>query len=277
MLKRSLLIGFIFVAVLSASVQAEQRGSVWQFITEGRPAVVAHRGASSLAPENTLAAVEKALELGVEIVEIDVHRSLDGELVVIHDATVDRTTSGKGRVRDFNLSELKKLDAGRWFKLRFWGERIPTLREVLETTKDHAITLIELKGERTEVRTVELVRELGMENQVIIQSFDFQQIQKVKQRAPEFATMWLVREPEHSDNPAQAANWMANITEFVGATGIGIRHNWYTPELLATALERGLAIFVWTVDDKVALQRFIDAGVQGIITNRPQDLLQLLP
>ena len=277
MSKRLLILSALMVVFLTSTIHAANSGSVWAFITKEHPLVVAHRGASSLAPENTMAAVKKALDLNVDLIEIDVHRSSDGELVVIHDETVDRTTSGKGRVNSLTLNELKKLDAGRWFKLTFWGERIPTLREVLEATKDKTILLIELKGERTEARTVDLVRELGMENQVIIQSFDFQQIQKVKQRAPEIPTMWLVREPENSHDPEKAAIWMANITEYVGASGIGIRHNWYTPELMATAKERNLAIFVWTVDDKTALRRFIDEGVHGIITNRPQDLIPMLP
>lgn len=277
MLKHSLILSLVLVVLLGGAIQAQDAGDVWKFITKDVPLVIAHRGASSLAPENTLASVRKGLELGVDVVEIDVHRSYDGELVVLHDNTVNRTTSGKGNVADLTLQEIKKLDAGRWFKLSFWGERIPTLREVLEATKDKAILLIELKGERTEVPTVELVRELGMEDQVIIQSFDFQQIQKSKQKAPEIPTVFLVREPEHSSDPAKAATWMANITEYVGASGIGIRHNWFTPELKETAKERNLALFVWTVDAKADLQRFINEGVHGIITNRPQDLLPLLP
>lgn len=276
MSKRLLPLSLLVVLLLTGTVQAQDQGSVWRFLTKAEPLVVAHRGASSLAPENTLAAVNKALELNVDMVEIDVHRTFDGELVVIHDNTVDRTSSGTGSVKNFTLQELKNLDFGQWFKLSFKGQQVPTLREVLEATKDKAILLIELKGERTEVPTVELVRELGLEDQVIIQSFDFQQIQKVKKKAPEIATMFLVSVPEHSDNPIEAATWMANIMEYVGATGIGIRHNWYTPELKAVAKERNLALFVWTVDNKAELRRFITEGVQGIITNRPQDLLELL-
>lgn len=241
-----------------------------------QPLVVAHRGASSLAPENTLAAVHKALELKVDIVEIDVHRSLDGELVVLHDPTINRTTNSTGPVKAYNLAELKSFDAGSWFHPSFADEQIPTLRKVLEATKDRATLLIELKGERTEVRTVELVQELGMADQVIIQSFDFLQIQKVKQKAPDIPTVFLVKEPEHQSDPEKAARWMCNIAEYVGAGGIGVRHNWFTPELMKLAQERNLEIFVWTVDKKEDMQKFIEAGVQGIITNRPQDLLKLL-
>lgn len=103
MLKRSLILPVLIAFFLAGTVHAETPGGIWTFITQEQPLVVAHRGASSLAPENTMAAVRKALELNVDIIEIDVHRSYDGELVVIHDDTVNRTTSGKGRVKDFTL------------------------------------------------------------------------------------------------------------------------------------------------------------------------------
>lgn len=244
--------------------------------SDGESLVIAHRGASSLAPENTMAALYAALRLGVDMVEIDVHRSSDGELVVIHDATVDRTTNGQGAVNRLTLAELQALDAGSWFGHSFENERIPTLREVLEAVRDKAVALVELKGQRTEVRTVELVRELGMSDQVFIQSFDFQQIQKAKEKAPEIPTIFLVRNPKHSSEPAKAAQWMTNIAEFVGASGIAIRHNWFTPELMECASERNLEVFVWTVDKKADMHEFLKAGVQGIITNKPQDLLSLL-
>lgn len=244
--------------------------------SEATPLVIAHRGASSLAPENTMAAVQVALDLGVDMIEIDVHRTSDGELVVIHDVTVDRTTDGEGFVSRLTLAEVRELDAGSWFGRSFSNERIPTLREVLEATKDKVTLLIELKGPRTEVRTVELVRELGMSNQVVVQSFDFQQIQKAKEKAPEIPTVFLVDKPNHSSEPARAAEWMANIAEYVGASGIGIRHSWWTPELSDIAAARNLDVFVWTVDRKTDMKKSIKDGVQGIITNKPQNLLPLL-
>lgn len=244
--------------------------------SEGTPLVIAHRGASSLAPENTMAAVRAALDLGVDVIEIDVHRTSDGELVVIHDVTVDRTTDGEGFVSRLTLAEMQQLDAGSWFGHSFSNERIPTLKEVLEAVKDKVTLLIELKGPRTEVRTVELVRELGMSNQVILQSFDFQQIQKAKEKAPEIPTVFLVGKPSHSSDPARAAEWMANIAEYVGASGIAVRHNWWTPELMDLAVARDLDIFVWTVDRKADMRKFIRQGVQGIITNKPQGLLPLV-
>jgi glycerophosphoryl diester phosphodiesterase len=242
---------------------------------DGTSLVIAHRGASSLAPENTMAAICAAIELGVDIVEVDVHRSADGELVVVHDSTVDRTTDGEGRVSRLTLEELKALDAGSWFKSSFREERIPTLREVLEAVGDRAIVLIELKAKRIELQTIELVQELGMSHQVMIQSFDSHQIQIVNQNAPDIPTFLLVYKPRHSSQPERAARWMISVAQYVGASGIGIRGKWFTPELLALAEEEDLQVFVWTVNSQPRLRKFIEAGVHGIITNRPQDLLAL--
>lgn len=268
----------MILSFFSSSNSAEEAVSVWTFIPDDRPLVVAHRGASSLAPENTLAAIKVALDLGVDVVEIDVHKTYDGELVVLHDETVNRTTTGTGKVKDLTLADIKKLDAGVRFGSSFKGERIPTLREVLEVMKDSgAVLLIELKGARTEVPTVELVREFEMSGQVIIQSFDFRQIQKTKKNAPEIPTVHLVNIPNHSSEPQKAATWMANTAEYAGATGIGIKHSSLTPELIAITSERNLALLVWTVDKTPDMQKFIRMGVQAIITNRPQDLLTLLP
>jgi glycerophosphoryl diester phosphodiesterase len=219
-----------------------------------------------------MAAVYAALDLRVAMVEVDVHRSLDGELVVIHDATVDRTTDGSGLVRKLTLTELRQLDAGSWFRSRFSQERIPTLREVLEAVKDRAILLIELKAPETEIPTIQLVRELDMSQQVIVQSFDSAQIQSVKELAPDINTVLLVSRPNHGSEPIEAAQWMLNTVESVGASGVAVHYNWCTSQLIELASERGLDVYVWTVDRRSKLRKFIKAGVDGIITNRPQNL-----
>jgi len=242
---------------------------------EGTSLVIAHRGASSLCPENTIAAVYTALDLGVDMIEVDVHQSLDGELVVIHDATVDRTTNGEGKVKRLRLDELKALDAGSWFKSTFRNEKIPTLREVLEAAAGKAVILIELKAKQIEMQTIQLVKDLNMAHHVIIQSFDPQQIHNVKQYAPDIPTFLLVYKPRHSSQPERAARWMISVAQYVGASGIGIRGKWFTPELLALAAEEDLQVFVWAVDSPSRFRKFIEAGVHGIITNRPQDLLTL--
>ena len=111
----------------------------------GRPLIMGHRGAMGHAPENTMASFRKAVELGVEAIELDVHLSSDGKLVVIHDETLDRTTDGQGPVVAKTLTELKALDAGSWYKPEFAGERIPTLEEVLDWARDRVPVVIEVK------------------------------------------------------------------------------------------------------------------------------------
>lgn len=233
------------------------------------PIITAHRGASSLAPENTLAAVQKALELGVPWIEVDVHRTRDRVLVVLHDETVDRTTNGTGPINQLTYAEVAKLDAGSWFSPEFSGEPIPTLEEVLLACRGQATVLIELKGTLTERPTIELVRELEMEDQVVIQSFDHIMVGKAKQRAPEIPAFILIRQ----DLTPQA---MVNTALYYGANGIGVRHNFLTEELVEVAHENGLVVFPWTVDNPEDMLNYLQMGVDGIITNYPQVLQEIL-
>ena len=134
---------------------------------------IAHRGASGvgLAPENTLAAVEKALEIGVDLVEVDVHLTADGHPVVIHDRTVDRTTDGIGAVETMTLDQIRMLDAGSWFDPAFRGERIPTLEEALDLAHRRALLLVEVKTEEAAEAAVTAVRSLRAQSRGVIQSF----------------------------------------------------------------------------------------------------------
>ncbi len=247
-----------------------------QHILADRPIIVAHRGASSLAPENTLAAVKKGIEVGAQWIEIDVHQTRDHHLVVLHDEDLDRTTNGSGPVNQYTLAELRQLDAGSWFSSEFAGERIPTLREVLATTRDKAILLIELKGSSVEKPTIELVREMNMEKQVVIQSFDHDAVANAKALAPEIPTMILVKEPSFASNPQIAARWMVKRAEKKNADGIGIHFSYLTNDLVKLAEERGLVVFPWTVNTTGDLLTTIEMGVDGIITNYPQTLKNLL-
>ena len=123
-----------------------------------------HRGAAKLEPENTLLSIQKAIDLGVDQIEIDVHLTRDQHLVVIHDATVDRTTDGQGAIADFTLAKLKQLDAGK-------GERIPTLQEVIDLVSGKVILQIELKGPNTAEPVIQAVKQNSMENGVLLTSF----------------------------------------------------------------------------------------------------------
>lgn len=143
-----------------------------------RPIIYGHRGASQYAPENTLASYNRAIEMGADGIEIDVHKSKDGHLIVCHDERVDRTTNGQGYIKDLILKEIKSLDAGSWFSKEFSGEKIPLLEEVLEFVKDKDILLnIELKNgpifyDGIEDELIRLVRVFNLVENTIISSFN---------------------------------------------------------------------------------------------------------
>ena len=166
------------------------------FMKLGGPTrVIAHRGFSGAAPENTLAAFEKAIEVGADMFELDVLLSRDGRVVVIHDDTLDRTTDGEGKVAAFTLAELKKLDAGSWFSAEFAGERIPTLEEALRLAKGCILVNVEIKteavGRGVVAKALEVIDELDMKDNVVISSFDPTALAKARELHPGIRTASL--------------------------------------------------------------------------------------
>jgi glycerophosphoryl diester phosphodiesterase len=156
---------------------------------DGQPLIGAHRGGATYAPENTLAAFAEGIRRGAHMLELDIHLSREGEVVVIHDHTVDRTTDGHGYVHDMTVPELKGLDAGTWFDPRFAGERIPTLREVIEFVDRRLPLTVEVKGlTRTgpdlSNALVDLLEETGMTDGVLVIAFDHEHIRRIKERNP---------------------------------------------------------------------------------------------
>src|SRR6185436_19240053 len=158
--------------------------------------VIAHRGASSYAPENTLAAFDLALRMEVRHIELDVDFTSDSHVVVIHDDTVDRTTNGSGPVTSHTLAALRGFDAGSWFGTQFAGERIPTFDEVLARYKGRAHIHTEIKGHSPSLsqRTADVIRTHGMEGQLTMTSFQKVRLEEMRAYAPELPTGWLVRE-----------------------------------------------------------------------------------
>src|SRR5438128_1204391 len=158
--------------------------------------IIAHRGASSYAPENTIAAFDLALQMGASHLELDVHLTCDDYLVIIHDDTVNRTTNGTGPVASQTLAALQALDAGAWFGEAFVGARIPTLAEVLTRYHGRVHLHIELKGHTAHLpqQTVDLVRAHGMAQHVTFTSFQHAHLQTMRAYAPECPTGWLVGE-----------------------------------------------------------------------------------
>jgi glycerophosphoryl diester phosphodiesterase len=240
-----------------------------------RPIVIAHRGASAHAPENTLAAFELALRQGADAVELDVKLSRDQQPVVIHDQTVDRTTDGKGRVSDLTLAELRRLDAGSHFDVAYQGEPIPTLEEVLRAIGQLTIINIELTNYQSPddalpEKTAALVKRYKLARRVIFSSFNINNLRRINRLLPE-APIGLLADPGMKG--AWKRSWIGRLLIRYQAL-----HPWHrdlTPHLLATCKRQDRLVFTYTVNEDKDLERVLDLGVDGVFTDDPQRALQL--
>lgn len=231
--------------------------------------IIAHRGASSYAPENTLAAFDLALQMKVSHIELDVHLTGDGHLVVIHDDTVDRTTDGSGAVMDHTLATLRGLDAGAWFGEQFAGQRVPTFEEVLTRYKERVHFHVEIKGRSPDLvqRTVDSIRAHRMEGQVTLTSFQRVRLEEVRHYAPEWPTSWLVHEV-NDEVIAQA--------HALGLTQLCPRAVAVTPEWVDRLHCEGFVVRAWGVSDEALMQRVVQAGADGMTINFPDKLIAYL-
>ena len=238
----------------------------------GRTLVIGHRGAMGYAPENTLASFELALQQGADFVELDVHLSRDGQVVVMHDERLERTTDGRGLVRDWSVSELRRLDAGAWFDPRFAGERVPTLQEVLEWAAGRTRLAIEIKNgplyyDGIEARVVELLRRHDLRQQAIVISFDHQALRRLRALDEGLLTGAL-----YSCRPADPVG----LAAAAGAQVLEPHWSHVTPADVAAAHAAGLLVSTWTTSDPDTMRGLIEAGVDGIATNHPDVLTRLL-
>ncbi|MBI3891060.1 MAG: glycerophosphodiester phosphodiesterase [Candidatus Wallbacteria bacterium] len=227
-----------------------------------------HRGARALAPENTLAGFRMALELGVDGVELDVHLSADGHVVVMHDAEVARTTNGKGAVRKLSLEQLRALDAGGGCGSPFGGERIPLLEEVLALAKGRGRVAIELKEESPEALgpTVDLVRRLGMQRECSLLSFSPGLMEEARRLGPEIERELIVVMPIRQVARARA----------VGAGVLDLPDLFVTRGVLERARDAGLLVGAGITNDERTMRRLAAAGVDILYTDRPDLLLRVL-
>lgn len=236
---------------------------------------IAHRGASAAAPANTLAAFEKAVELGADGIELDVHLSTDGVPVVIHDFTVDGTTDGHGRVASLTLAQLKQLDAGITFDPAFAGERIPTLEEVLEAVGDLLLLSIELKNfslrdNGLERAVIAQVEQHGLGGRVILSSFNPFSLRRAKKIAPHILAGLLYA--PNLPLPLRRA-WLAPLAPHEARHP---EHTMVDAHYMAWARRRSYQVNTWTVDDPDEMRRLIGLGVDSIITNIPDVLRSVL-
>jgi glycerophosphoryl diester phosphodiesterase len=242
------------------------------------PLVIAHRGDSHDHPENTAAAFAAALQLGLEAIELDVQLTRDGHAVVLHDPTLDRTTSGRGLVKDFTLAEVRALSAGypSRFGDRFAGERISTLAEILGMVRDRARVLIEIKPDAVteneddgiEVRTIADVVRTRMEKDVALISFSHRALQRCRKHAPAIVRGHLF----HEGRPGEM---MAAVHDVAAEVALPEK-DLLSDELRDLAREAGVKLATWVVDDPEDLKRLARFDLFGIASNRPGLLLDAL-
>lgn len=241
--------------------------------------LVGHRGAMGHAPENTMASYDLARSMGAEFVECDVHLSADKEVIVMHDERVERTTDGAGLIKNLKLSQIKKLDAGSWYSKKFKGEKVPSLRELLNWIK-HKTSLnkyqmgaaIEIKNEPVRYldiaeRLTDVILETGMGSRVIVISFDHGVVKQLKILNPKIATGILYRDP--MEDPFKRAL-------SIKADALFPRRHLVTKELVQTAHKNGLAVATWTVNDPEEMKNLISCKVDAIATNYPDRLNKIL-
>ena len=241
----------------------------------GPPLVIAHRGYSSVAPENTLAAFEAALRCGADMVETDLHPAADGSAVLIHDAEVDATTGGSGRVADLARADLARLDAGAWFSAAYRGQRVPLLADLLDLLAQHpgAQLLLELKGVWGRAQVEGVLREVRRSSaleQVVLQSFEVSTLTTVQQLAPRVRRAVLLDDLE-ADALAQGRALRRDLG--VIACNPSVAALAARPAAVAELHAAGLAVWPWTVDEAALWRVLVEAGVDGVITNRPDGLL----
>ncbi|MGM0882869.1 MAG: glycerophosphodiester phosphodiesterase [Bacillota bacterium] len=249
------------------------------------PMILAHRGASGYAPENTMAAFKLAERLGADFIELDVRMSKDGGLVVIHDKTVDRTTNKAGFVHDYTLRELQGMDAGSFYDKAYAHERLLSLEEVMYTFAGRIGILIEIKDPQLYpgieeklakmVRRYELIQDIagigvsdsegaaGIAAGIIIQSFDFESMRRMHTLLPDIPVAVLI----HADQHPLTDKKLDKLASY--ASSINISHDLLNEELVREIHDRNRKVMAWTIRNDQDMERMRKLGVDGIITDYP--------
>jgi glycerophosphoryl diester phosphodiesterase len=238
----------------------------------GGARIIGHRGAMGQAPENTLVSFQTALEQGAEGIELDVHLSLDGEVVVIHDESLGRTAGESGLVRDRTLAELRQLDPGQWFDPRFTATRIPTLTEVLELVNGRVPVLIEIKQAPIpyagiEAKVLQVIQDAGALESVQVISFDHPTLLRLRQLSSAIATGVL-----YACRPLDAVA----LARAVDAQALAPHWSYVQSQDVRAAHHAGLSVQAWATSDVNVVRRLLSYGVDAITTNDPAIVLDAL-
>ena len=248
--------------------------------TTDSPLVIAHRGFSDDAPENTLAAFHKAIEEGAEMIELDVRLSADNQFVVIHDKRLDRTTERRGLVKNFTADELTRLDNGSWFSHKFSRERIPLLQDVFPLVQHGPILNIEIKpdvestnGADAEEMLVEFIKKSKISHRVILTSFNHRMMKRVKHIDKSIITGILYNPITNFRRPPSQLSAATNADIFI------CNKHQINADVVSDAHKAGLLVYVYGVKSERDVRRMVHLGIEGIIANNPkfvQDVLRTL-
>lgn len=229
----------------------------------------AHRGASGHAPENTLAAMQKAIEMGAQMSELDVQQTADDELVLFHDDKLNRTSTGKGYLWEKTLAELRALDAGSWYAKEFAGEPIPTLEEVIELVRGKMQLNIEVKlhgHERNVAKlVVDKIRQANFGEECVVTSFGHEVADSIKALAPELTVGYILDFGYYSE-----ANFEGKVDL------LSSNYKLVDTSFMQKAHAAGKQVYVWTVNDKATMHKMMDLGVDAVITNYPDRLAEVI-
>jgi glycerophosphoryl diester phosphodiesterase len=261
------------------------------FFVDNQFLVIAHQGGDGLRPSNTMSAFENAVALGVDVLEMDIHSTQDGILVTIHDATIDRTTNGSGRVLDYTFEALQQFDAGYHFPTlaeeahrsdkpyRGQGITIPALTEIFEAFPEMPM-VIEIKQKTPSIVTpfCELLRQYQMTDQVVVATFHEDTVREFRQVCPEVPTaavesevrLFFVLNSIGLTPGFQPEAYAFQVPEYSGDLQV------VTRSFVENAQQHNIDVHPWTINDEAGMRRLIAAGVQGIITDYPDKLLQIL-
>ena len=228
-----------------------------------RPLVISHAACAGHAPENTLAGIRAALQMGADAIEVDVQASADGVPVLMHDLTVDRTTDGSGDLASLTLRQLQALDAG--------GEPVPTFAQALELARGRALLVAEIKRPGCEATLADVIRQADALEDVMVWSFLPPALEATRQAEPRLPGSLLIA-------PKSIGQWpsLRELALRLGLQAVSVFHLNLSAETVAQARRSGLAVYAWTADAESDIQRLLALGVDGIVTNSPERALELL-
>jgi glycerophosphoryl diester phosphodiesterase len=240
--------------------------------------IIAHRGASAYFPENTIPSFEGAIAMSADMVELDVQLTSDKEVVVFHDEKITRCTGRRGRIADYTLAQLKKMDAGIWYDKKFKNTTIPTLAEVLDICKNKIAVNIEIKTEAVskmffggiEEKCLKIAEKRGIREHVVFSSFDPRAVLHLKQLDETVSVAVLF------DKKKYGSKLPSDIMDLIGADAFNCSKSQLSNKWLTDIKSHGIPVNIYTVDDARNMRKFIHMGVDGIFTNKPDVLKSVL-